>query len=541
MKSGSAKILCILSVLCTVVIHAERPDAPKKPFEKALVLSGGSLRTAAFLGAIDGCLESGYDPDVVVTTCGASLAAAIANAHEDRTDWLKYLESEEFFKYMQSVKVNPNFTSPLPLITGLAKMKSSQLYRTFTHRTNVATIPDLFSQYVVDLPVDSGLASLHRPFRAEGLPIILVGARLEYQPEDVGKVIGDRKLFTEVYFTDPQTARHLNDLKSFPARRFPKSYLAEGVEVYSGVPLYDAARASMSEPTLVQQKSIIIDGRQTLFSAGSVNGYPIEMAIQLADHVIAGASGPQGEIENIVYDAAFGMPLNERYRLDQNQPVDHWIDFTSWDAIDDARFGPELSAKELKFKDHFPSSHEEFKKLIRKQYKFGKQQALNAFGTALNSRKHLKDDILNRVGKLNGNDVIDATAVIARHAAAPLAAMETLRAESMESEEDDQSVREDEEEAQLITSYGLPLLTYGGLVAATDALRRYAGLWPRHRSSLRQAWRVGSTVLGVRVATNSAVLAGGASVAACKAAYRMLGGGRRERTQESSDFDGNGG
>lgn len=544
MKFWSGKILCILFVVCTAGIHAEQPTAetkpsstsggPKKPFGRALVLSGGSLRTAAFLGAIDGCLESGYDPDVVITTCGASLAAAIANAHGDRTHWLEFLESDEFFKYMQSVKVNPSFTSPQPLISGLAKMKADQLYRVFTNRTNAATIPDLFSKYVVDLPVDSGLDSLHRSFRTDGLPVILVAARLEYSPQDVGKVIGDRKLFTEVYFTDPQTAQHLKGLKSFPARRFPKGYLSEGTDVYSNVPLYDAARASMSEPTLVQQKSINIDGKPTLFSAGSVNGYPIEMALQLAEHVVAGASGPQGEIENIVYDAAFGMPLNERYRIDQNLPADRWIDFTSWDALEGAKFGPELNARELKFEDRFPVSQAEFKKIVREQYNFGKQQALDAFAAPLKSRKHLKDDILNGVGKLNGNDLIDGSAVVARHAAAPLATIETMRAESMESDEDDQGQREEQEEDQLIQSYGLPLVTYASLVAATDALRRYTGLWPKNRSSARQVWRVASTLLGVRVLTNSAVLMGGASLATCKAAYRRMARGRNEPPKASA-------
>jgi len=55
------------------------PKAPKR-FKRALIIAGGGITPAVGLGVIAGVEEKGWKPDVVLTTCGASMAAAIYNA-----------------------------------------------------------------------------------------------------------------------------------------------------------------------------------------------------------------------------------------------------------------------------------------------------------------------------------------------------------------------------------------------------------------------------------------------------------------------------
>ncbi len=436
--------------------------------DKVLVLAGGGLHTAAFLGAIEGAKESGYDPNVLLTTCGASLAGAIANQSPDPKVWRDLIESPEFYEFMKSVRVNPKFREAGPLIKGLADMKGKQWYQRFAGRPDAATVPDLVSRFVVDLPLETSIEALNKPFKKEGIRLVIIAGRVDFDPKQLGKQINGRKLFPEALITAAETAHLLDGKRSSPAENFPHSNINPATHTYTGIPLYQAVRASMSEPGLVQPGEIIIDGKRITFTAGSIDSYPVDLANAIGNHVVATASGPQGDIENIVYQDAFGIPLNERGGQMQRTPIDHWMDFTDWSPVDDVRrFGPKLDFGQFKFVDDFPATHEEFLKTVRLQWAWGKQQAIEALKTKKGDRSHLRDDQLKSLGKIGGNGIIDATADIAHVVAAPAAVLEAIRGEL--SDNDDPEAPKYFPSFQNHWSY---LATYAALTFGSDWLRR---------------------------------------------------------------------
>src|SRR4051794_34557702 len=74
-------------------------------YKTALTFSGGGFQTAMFLGMLEGVENQGVHPDVLVSTCGGALAAAIAHVYPHSSDRKKLIESEEFHQFLLSVEL----------------------------------------------------------------------------------------------------------------------------------------------------------------------------------------------------------------------------------------------------------------------------------------------------------------------------------------------------------------------------------------------------------------------------------------------------
>jgi hypothetical protein len=314
--------------------HPSDTSRPEK-FERAVVFSGGGLNIFRYLGWLKGIEAGGKPADVMIGTCGGSLAIAVANALPDHQDRLDFVLSHEFFRLFNSagIRNEEKFWNPSNVLNllffFLGKLWVQGELRMF---------PDIFHWYILDLPQDYSLPELDIPFNRDRRRIssLIVAARPTFGPEDVGLTTSrGRHRYREVYFTDPETAKLLEGFDTPTARVntwLRKSRVLAATEVIVDATVTQAARASIADPYLVNPAEI--DG--DYFITGAIDLHPLELAYEIADEVVMNYSPPFSrsiEIQGI-YDT-FGFDANYRLRMVHDSHADYWVDNTFADDEDE--------------------------------------------------------------------------------------------------------------------------------------------------------------------------------------------------------------
>jgi predicted acylesterase/phospholipase RssA len=355
---------------------AQKKTAPSKtscgkPFERALVVSGGGVAPGLALGVIAGARDSGYKPDVIVTTCGASIGGAINNSFQDSKKAKEYLTSREFHRQLLNLakvsKKKDFFTGEVRNLGAEelgAKLGMAHL--------NSGKIPDIFTGNLLDVPQDLPRMLPRQDFtRSPNEPkLVVVAARANFQPKDVGTKYGKNVLYEQTFFTDPKTAQHLHEIPASMKQNFPESPIHTTTIAKSDVSTIQAARASIADPFLIDPAKI---GKDYYF-AGAMDLFPVESAQTIACNVaITKPSGEYSKLEDMAVTSGFGFSQSERVKqLDRYKGL-RWIDMkgASELAMDPDTDGMDLVSK-------VPTDYNEFKALVEKQYDFGYERARNA-------------------------------------------------------------------------------------------------------------------------------------------------------------------
>ena len=338
-------------------------------------------------------MEAGWTPEVLVTTCGASLSASIAQLSDDPKMWKEFLESEAFYEFVLSLLVNRETSRALPAISRVLGVALDRSYEILFNRPEVDRHPRLFGDGLVTLPLTSKLPQSREGFSPSKFRVVMVAAELKSGPDQVGAVRRGRKLYYEAAFTDGQTAPSLEGFSSPIAAQFPQSTVDAGLKIHTGISLYDAARASMAEPMLTNAKKI--GGKYYL--AGSMDSYPIELAHHLANQVMATAISDISPIEVLGFGATYGFNINDRRKIAMKLPADYWLDFTTYtDELSEqkATFMPKIAITAedgLHLVDHLPTSHRDFVRMVRIQWELGRGRALEALRQKPFSKKHIRN------------------------------------------------------------------------------------------------------------------------------------------------------
>ena len=130
-------------------------------YDRVMVLPGGGLQAAMYLGMIEGAELSGKTPDVVISTCGASVAAAVANAFPDSENRRQFIQSEVYYELLKTLDVRKGdrYFNSSNFFMALSKIIGMHWRALFPNR-----IPSLFSGYIVDVPSDFQIPDFSRPF-----------------------------------------------------------------------------------------------------------------------------------------------------------------------------------------------------------------------------------------------------------------------------------------------------------------------------------------------------------------------------------------
>ena len=299
-KTGMFLLLCFA---CEIIIpdcaSAAWEEPTGKPFKRAMIFSGLALDFTAYIGLYDAAVDNHCEPDLIIATSGGAVAAAIIAAYPDKAERLKYLESEEFFDFLNSVTIEE--ARPAPYL--------AQLVRWFPRKYGLAPLtPDLFARPLASLPPPAENNSFNIPFptRAKGPRIILIAGRMDYTKGNALRP--GRKLFTETWFTDALTGAFLEGFNSPVATRYPRCSIACPVSVEKENLVADGLKASIAEPHLLVPTCV--DGKW--YTGGAIDLWPVELAASLAEETVLPKLGNLTRIVETIFGSVFQYSNRKR-------------------------------------------------------------------------------------------------------------------------------------------------------------------------------------------------------------------------------------
>lgn len=313
---------CWALLLLLILIPGSLPaqDGPK-PFKRALVMTGGGFKFLYFVGMYDALVDRGWKPDLLITTCGASVAAAIIHGVPDRHERLKLIQSPMMLEGIEGFRLTRGGFRDVERL-----LRKLSLYRR-GWETGSDVVPDLFNLAFFDVdPIT--LPFWQRPFtdRAPDAPrVIIAGSTASFTQADVERPRNGRKLYHEAYFTDPVVAPYLASYTSAIARAYPRSSIGSEVRVFTDVSIGDAAAISIRDPFLFPP----VERNGQVFTGSNINLYPLELARLLADEVMMTFNPAFNGFELMAIDVSLGYDMNHRLQAVTASPVDYWIDATN--------------------------------------------------------------------------------------------------------------------------------------------------------------------------------------------------------------------
>ncbi len=329
----------------------------------AMVFDGGGFDTAMFLGMLKGVEDAGLKPNVVIGTCGGSIAAAITHVIERPDEQLEFVKSKEFYNLLTSV----NFTKYRSIPKML--MLVQNFYLKYTWRR---IIPDLFNDYLMNVPLIINLENLAVDFTPRDHQTVIIAAKILYTKERVGQIRKKgEKLFQQTIFTDSLTAE---ELKGFiaPGSRYKNSSVAPQVQFITDANLNEAARASISDEFYMAPGEFKGDR----FITGAIDLYPFELAKRLADKVIFIRQAPFDFIDQGATSATFNYNENDRSNYVFHQKIDYLIDATDYPSALVLEPAPDFRSGKMKSK--VPARYEDYLEIVKKQYEYGQKKATEA-------------------------------------------------------------------------------------------------------------------------------------------------------------------
>jgi hypothetical protein len=369
-------------------IASESPRPVPSP-QRVMLLAGGGLETAMYLGMLDGAREAGKSPDIIIGTCGGSIAAALAHSVPEISRLKTLIESEELYHAFNTISVVSKYSdggdSPFSFISGRAGAADILLLlRTIKAAGTAQTFPDLFSSYVLNVPMSFGLKELSGGFSASensgAARIVIVGSKIwggADAPTLVGQPSSHTPLVTETYFSDPATIAQLKDFSSPIGAEFPLSSVAKNVNLESGFTLEQAVRASISDPFYMQPEFV----KGSYYTGGVIDLYPVELAKALSQggEIIAPtASDFSTDFAVPAFQAAFGFNENNRMPVYLNTAGVSWVELSDYSSYD-FTFDPLPNLANYKgLTNRFPKTYSEYVTKVRSQWEYGRQRAVQA-------------------------------------------------------------------------------------------------------------------------------------------------------------------
>ena len=347
-------------------VHA---DIVEQKYKRAMVLGGGGLQTAMFLGILREFRDEGLAPELIIATCGGALAAAIAHSLESSEERLAYISSKFFYQILQEGNFGSNGRrDSMPLFKPLWWI--TLLHTKYKFRR---IIPDIFTKYMISydptlsfgLPLDDFRKRTHRT--------VLLATRLLFEQKETERLWEkDRKYFQLTLFTDSQTGHKIREYRP-PLGAEEGSLIHPKADIKTGISFEDALNAALSESFILPPYGI----GEEWYIHGGPNLYPLELAKELAHEVVM--------IQNKDFDLPSKGAIQALYNIDimkrqRKVFLEGHADYLvhAEDIPKDILLTPTLNWWGGKVITRIPDNYEDYLKIIEKQYNFGRAKAKKA-------------------------------------------------------------------------------------------------------------------------------------------------------------------
>ena len=280
-------------------------------FERCMVMAGGGFRFGYYFGMHAAAVETGNKPDILLGSCGGAIAAAVIAALPDDRARRAWLASSAMHRFFRGITTTPR-AKILPVMHGLLRRQ--------LQRGAAPIVPDLFDDYLFELP---DMPPVPCAVTTPATPVAIIGAKMLFQRGDVGSPRAERKLFRETVFCGTRAASLLKGTALPPQLGIDgDSAIAPGLEVDTVMPLNDALRISIADAYYFPCHSL----PQGNYSGGLIDLFPIEIARQLARHVVMERKARfNGAYALPAIRAVFGIDGNARSRNVYAEYADIWV------------------------------------------------------------------------------------------------------------------------------------------------------------------------------------------------------------------------
>ncbi|MDM1349723.1 patatin-like phospholipase family protein [Myroides marinus] len=340
--------------------------AELKPFNRVAVFSGGGSRFVMYCGMYTAMVEHGIRPDLIISTCGATISTCIIRTFNTPEAIKAYLESDEFLTAaMNTFVTNQTRLDRLPYYC----IKYSK------KKENAPYLLDLFSKYFIDQPQDLDAKFPSLLTANEDAPeVITLGSEILYTTNQVGKKREGQKTFKKVLIPTPKV---------------PLDYLQQYIEEYkfdtNSAVLPDAELLLNVEPLRAMRISTsdmfymapaFYRGKHYL--GGAVDLIPFELATTLGNEIWLEHKAPYSDMEEGLVRAVFGYSGNKR--LNQAATIEaNRLDTSDMRVkLSGGYLSRKINWKKFALEIQLPTSKEDCKRQIMKQYDYGYEVVLNA-------------------------------------------------------------------------------------------------------------------------------------------------------------------
>lgn len=328
-----------------------------------MVMAGGGFRFGYYLGIYAALCETNRAPDILLASCGGAIAAGAIQAFPDSAQRKAWLSSPDMYQFWLQLKSNEQASITRALVAALKR-------RFLVNKA--ATIPDLFHDYLFDIP--EHLPELEMPGVSMDLDVAIIAGKLLYGEAEVGLPRGARKLFAETLFCPARTASLLQGVSS------PLSYgdnaIAPQLLTDTTMPLAQAMRASVSDMYYFRCHSY----QGSYYIGGVIDLFPIEVATLLAEQVVMELKGPYDNFFSLpALRAVLGIDGNQRLRHVLQQPADLWVDTSDMTkALVENQVYKKILWQKNKIKLMMPRSYQDYLAMIDAQWQYGYKRGLSA-------------------------------------------------------------------------------------------------------------------------------------------------------------------
>ena len=342
-------------------------DSPHKPYQRAVLFSGGGTRYGLYLGMYAALKDLNLSPDLIIATCGGGIAASIINVFPTKEEQKKYIKSDELYQFVKQTKLTEQ--------KSLFKLGLFSLRKILISK-KAPFIEDVLSKYLIELSQDIAELPSLKNISFENSNTIIIGSRLLFTKDDIGKPRNAKKLYRKVLFTNNKTARQINkEMIKTTSTNYIESAVDNNMEIFDNFSMTEAMRISVSDMFYVKPYFKEND----IYAGGAIDLMPIEIANHLAYEIILEKKQIYKPIEEALVRAVLGFSGNTRLQEVSLSTPTFWID--TQDASQILRkHNLQKSINWLRFEINlkYPRSYQQFQNDMEAQWEYGYQQTIKS-------------------------------------------------------------------------------------------------------------------------------------------------------------------
>ena len=378
-----------------------------KPYQRVQLFSGGGYRFGYYLGSYAALCEYGLKPDLILATCGGSLASLLVKIAPDPEDLKLLIESKAVYNVVKSSQHRQDFTlsakqqKPSYFYQGLKRLglstSASRTLKLHQRETYDELLAELHNFAMFEIADEATwldeLIQLQPSLDMNASPDTAIIASRLVPTEDSLKQMHQAKnlqlaaKLQEVLFT-PDHLRACIDKQTLacPTHRYAPMRIMQALHLVTDWDIAQAVRASMADMYYLQPT--FIEGLGWSLG-GVIDLTPIELAAQFGNSVFAETkAGYDKVLAAPAIQRIFGFDPNERlaevlsFKTDKNSTNDikqnniHWLPFAdNGKALAGQHVRKRLNIRQGRI-DLIHADYDDFVQQMQAQWHYGYQRTL---------------------------------------------------------------------------------------------------------------------------------------------------------------------